>query len=234
MIEKASKFKEQHSFKYRDIEIYWLFHSGFKVKTKEGIIYFDPYHLERKQEKADIIFISHTHYDHFDEPSIKALAAPTTTFFCSHDAKPLLAKMGYLNSVHSLLPFDEKSFGHLKIRAVPAYNKDKRFHPKENRWVGYLVEVDGVKLYFAGDTDHLKELENIDCDIGFFPISGTYVMDPVEAAELANCIKPKVVAIPMHWGLLKDDQNQLLGTVEDAKKFCQLYKGASVLLKSLG
>lgn len=220
-------------FKTGSLELYWTGHAGFKIRTQEGVIYLDPFMLKNGQEKADVIFISHSHPDHLDEASIKAVLKPETTVICSNDCKPLIANMTQMDRVISLFPGDEYIFGHLKILALPAYNLEKPFHPKEKQWLGFLIEVEKTKIYFSGDTDHLKELEKVKCDIGLFPVSGIYMMDPKEAAGLANAIKPKQVAIPMHWGLLLDDHNRLVGCLDDAKKFCELYKGKSQILSIL-
>lgn len=232
MVEQAAESFPQ-VYKTGSIELFWTGHSGFKIKAEDGVIYFDPFMLKHEQEKADLIFISHSHPDHLDEASVKAIIKPETTVICSNDCKPLIANMIQTDNVISLFPNDEYIFGHIKILALPAYNLEKPFHPKENQWLGYLVEIEKTKIYFAGDTDHLKELENVECDIGLFPVSGIYVMDPKEAAGFASAIQPKQVAIPMHWGLLLDDQNRLIGCLEDAKKFCELYKGKSQILSSL-
>lgn len=212
------------------VEIYWLKHDGFKIKANEGVIYIDPYKLNGDQEKADILFISHSHFDHLDETSIKAVVKPETTIFCSDDCKAQLSDMVDVDSVISLFPNDDYIFGHLKISATFAYNLEKPFHPKEKQWLGFLLKIAETKIYFAGDTDHLKELESIECDVGLFPVSGIYVMDPQEAAGLANIIKPKVMSVPMHWGAVIDDQNRLVGSIDDAKKFCELCQGPSQIL----
>lgn len=221
------------SIQHEGIELFWLKHAGFKIKAPEGVIYMDPYKLRGECEKADILFISHSHYDHLDEESIKLIAKPETTIFCADECKSKLATMVDVDSIVSLFPNDEYIFGHLKIKATEAYNEQKKFHPKEKLWLGYLIEINKIKIYFAGDTDYLKQLESLRCDIGLFPVSGTYVMNAEQAANLANIIQPKVVSIPMHWGAILDDQNRLVGTEEDAQKFCELCKGPSQILTPL-
>lgn len=219
---------------YQGVELYWLKHAGLKIKTKEGVIYIDPYQIKADHEKADILFISHSHYDHLDEPSIKAVIKSETTLFCPDECKTKLAEITQLEHIVALFPNDEYIHGHLKVQSTPAYNLTKPYHPKEKQWLGFVIYVDGVKIYFTGDTDHLKELENINCDIGLFPIGGIYGMDAVEAAGLANVIKPKIMSIPVHWGTLVDDQGRMLGTEADAKKFCELCHGPSQIMKPIG
>ena len=218
-------------FSHNGLEISWLKHSGFKIKTPEGVMYFDPYQVSGEPEKADIVFLTHTHYDHYDEPSLKLILKEETQVFCSIDCKEALIKWAKVASIHSMGPNEELVFGHLKIQTTPAYNLDKPFHPKEKKWLGFLIEVENTRLFYAGDTDALSELEHIQCDIGFFPISGIYVMDPKQAASLANKIAPKVVSFPMHWGTIVDDQNRKVGTLEDAKRFCELCQCPTKILE---
>ncbi len=221
---------ENAVLKHGQIELYWLKHAGFKIKAPQGIIYIDPYKVSTVQEKADLLFISHDHYDHLDEDSIKAVVKPETAIFCSDDCKSKISDMVDVDSVASLFPEDEHIFGQVKITAKPAYNLEKPFHPKEKQWLGFIIEIDETKIYFAGDTDFLDELKNIECDIGLFPVSGIYVMDAQDAANFANTIKPKVMSIPMHWGALIDDQNRAVGSIDDAKKFCELSQVPSMIL----
>ncbi|MCH9634429.1 MAG: hypothetical protein S4CHLAM7_11800 [Chlamydiae bacterium] len=217
-------------FKHRDIEIYWLKHAGFKIKNKDGVLYIDPFQLTREQEKADVIILSHTHADHLDPVSLQAISKKETTIFCSQDAPEKLAEMVQVDAVMAMHPDEEKIFGHLKIHTYPAYNLDKPFHPKESGWLGFVIEMEGTRIYFSGDTDSLEELEKVQCDIALLPVSGIYVMTADQAAAFANKIKPKVVSIPMHWGTLIDDQNRKVGTLEDAQKFCDLCEGPSQIL----
>jgi L-ascorbate metabolism protein UlaG (beta-lactamase superfamily) len=226
--------KKSSVFTYNGIEIYWLKHAGFKIKNKEGVIYIDPYHLSEKNEKADILFISHSHSDHLDESSIKAVLKPETIIICADECKAAISTMIQSVDIISLFPGNDYIFGHLKIHATPAYNLTKPFHPKEKLWLGFIIEIEHTKIYFAGDTDFLEELKSVECDIGLFPVAGIYAMDATEAANFANAIKPKVVSIPMHWGALLDDQNRLVGNEEDAKKFCELYQGPCQILSPIG
>lgn len=221
------------SLKHQAIELFWLKHAGFKIKASSGILYIDPFKLHGKCEKADILFISHSHYDHLDEASIKAVVKPETTIFCSDDCKVKIADMVQVDSVISLFPGNEYIFGHLKVRATPAYNLNKKFHPKDKQWLGFIIEVDHVTIYFAGDTDALKELEKIRCDIGLYPVSGIYMMGPEEAGELASIIGATVASVPMHWGALIDDNNRLVGCEEDAIRFCEKCRSPSQILKPI-
>ncbi len=220
-------------YKHGELEIEWLKHSGFKIKSPEGVIYIDPYLVSVDLEKADVILITHTHYDHFDESSLKQLIKPETTIFCSEDCVELLNPWSKVRSIESMLPGEEKVFGHLKIQATPAYNLNKPFHPKEKNWLGFILEIENARLYFTGDSDSLPEMEHVQCDFGFFPVSGIYMMDAHEAAALAQKIKPKVMSFPMHWGTIVDDQNRRVGTKEDAETFCKEARVPCTILESI-
>jgi L-ascorbate metabolism protein UlaG (beta-lactamase superfamily) len=219
-------------FEYQGIEVHWLKHSGFKIKTKDAILYIDPYQITGEFERAQFLFVSHSHFDHLDESSIRKVAGKNTVVFCAKDCVDKIKSLSHSSCISSLLPGEEVFEASLKVKATPAYNLTKPFHPKEKGWLGFLIEVEGIRIYFAGDTDLLSELEEIKCDIGLFPVSGTYLMTAHEAAKLANKIQPKVVSIPMHWGTLVDDHNKKIGTLEDAQLFCELCEGPSQILSA--
>ncbi|HEY3346824.1 MAG TPA: MBL fold metallo-hydrolase, partial [Nitrospirota bacterium] len=130
-----------------------------------------------------------------------------------------------LKKFRKVAPGDKLNEKGIDIETVPAYNTNKAFHPKSNRWVGYIFTVEGERLYIAGDTDYIPEMKSIKCDIAFLPVSGTYVMTAEEAVQAAQDIKPKV-AVPMHYGTLA-------GTVADAERFKKLYKGESFIFKAI-
>lgn len=102
----------------------------------------------------------------------------------------------------------------IKFETIPAYNTNKTFHPKENYWVGYIITLDGIRYYIAGDTDITEENRKVKCDVAFVPVGGTYTMNYSEAAELVNIIKPKI-AVPIHYG-------SVVGTKQDATNFIKL------------
>lgn len=220
-------------YKQGNIEIEWLKHAGFKIKTPEGVIYIDPYLISVELEKADVILLTHTHYDHLDEPSLKQLIKPETTIFCSEDCVDLLMPWAKVKSLQPMLPKEEKVFGHLKIQATPAYNIEKPFHPQEKHWLGFILEIEGYRLYFLGDTDVLEDMEHVQCDFAFFPVSGIYMMNAHEAALLAQKMKPKIMSFPMHWGCIVDDQNRKVGTKEDAETFCKEASVPCTILKPI-
>ena len=204
------------------IRISFLGHDSFKLEYSGKIIYIDPFKIS-SGEKADIILITHGHYDHCSIEDLRKLSTVETTIITTPDTTSKLARSVDAKDTKLVTPGAKFDLGWLKIEAVPSYNIGKDFHPKENQWVGYIIELNGVKIYHAGDADLIPEMSNIKCDIALLPVSGTYVMTPEEAAKAVGIIKPKV-AIPMHYG------SGVIGEVTDAQKFKQLCTGCEVVI----
>ena len=208
----------QNKLNYNNIIIEWINHDTFKITdiVTNKIIYTDPFKLQSFKgtfEPADIILVTHSHYDHYEKESIELIANDNTQIFLTKDIDDLPSK-GIIKRVEPGINFD---LGNIKIEAIPAYNTNKPYHPKENKWVGYIITVENISIYHAGDTDiipEMKELKNI--DIALLPVSGTYVMNAEEAAEACSIINPKI-AIPMHYGTI-------VGSVRDAERFKELAK----------
>ena len=204
-------------FEYKGIKIIWLGHDGFLIKGKKTIC-IDPFKIER-QDKADILLISHEHYDHLNIDDIKKVVTPETTVVASKQSIPQLSKLK-VKSLKSIIPGQEEIVEGINIRAIPAYNVNKfqspgrPFHPKQDEKVGYVVTMDGVKIYHTGDSDFIPEMKDLKPDIALLPVSGTYVMTAEEAVEAVKAIKPKV-AIPMHYA-------SIVGRWEDAWTFKKL------------
>jgi len=187
-------------------KITWLGHDTFRIEASK-VIYFDPFQIAGGP-RADLIFLSHDHYDHCVPEVVEQLVGPDTIVVTEKDCAANLR--GF--TVEVMKPGDKKTIAGLAVEAVPAYNIDKQFHPRQNGWLGFIVDVDGVRVYHAGDTDHIPEmklLENI--GIALLPVSGTYVMTADEAVAAAKNIKPQL-AIPMHY-------NAIVGTDADAAQF---------------
>ena len=199
--------------------IYWYGHASFRIEDNGKQLFFDPWKIQASAPKADYIFITHSHYDHYSAGDVENLSGENTKIFCSSDVADKEGKAAIPMSPNQTIKHDA-----LKITAIPAYNIDKQFHPKENNWVGYVITLsDGTTIYFAGDTDFIHEIKSLQVDIALLPVSGTYVMNAEEAIEAANTFKPKI-AIPMHFG-------DIVGSLADAEKFKQGFDGETVILK---
>lgn len=186
-----------------------LTHSSIKI-TGGATIYVDPFHVVEEAKDADIILVTHDHFDHFSPEDIAKVIKSGTVLVVPKKMEKKVAEIpcGGLVAVE---PGERMQLGNIAIETVPAYNVMKPFHPKNHGWVGYIVETDGVRIYVAGDTDITKENKEVSCDVALVPIGGTYTMDARKAAELVNIIQPKT-AIPTHYG-------SVAGTQEDEEIF---------------
>lgn len=194
--------------------IHWLGQSAVKITTGEKVIYIDPFRIKNKDE-ADIILVTHGHGDHLSLPDIGKVRTEKTTFVAPQDCA-IEIKAKFNNTVVTLKPGQSQNVQNILIEAVPAYNVVKTdFHPKTYQWVGYVLLLDGVRIYHAGDTERIPEMKTFSCDIAMLPLGQTYTMNSVEeAAEAALDVKAKI-AIPIHYGLAE-------GTIEDAVTFKKL------------
>lgn len=209
----------------KGVKIEFLGHSGFVITTDAGKrIVIDPYNLSEnalKCGKADIILITHSHYDHCSIQDIEKIVKTGTIIVVSAESQSRITKISDVN-MQIVETGDEIELGNIKIEAVPAYNLGKEFHPKKGGGLGFLIKLGEVIVYHAGDTDKIPEMEKLtgygkqgNEFIALLPISGTYVMNVEEAAEAAAIIKPSS-AIPMHYGA------GVIGTIEDARRFVEL------------
>ena len=173
------------------------------IKISDGLtIYFDPYDIKEKINNADYIFITHSHWDHFDLDSINNLVNEKTIII---GPSSVIEKLDSNYKTLEVKPENIYNLNNISFMTVPAYNIDKEYHPKDAGYVGYIVTLNNVTYYIAGDTDVLDELKVIKADVIFLPVGGTYTMTREEAVELANTIKPKY-AIPIHYGLAVGDE----------------------------
>lgn len=188
--------------------------NSIKINSGVGIIYVDPLGIGEETHDADFILITHDHYDHFSTEDIRKVAKQESILVIpekmSGKARPVSSFVGKTESVTPGILCDIKG---LQFETIPAYNLLKPFHPKSAGWVGYLLQIDGKRIYVAGDTDATKEARAVACDIALVPIGGTYTMDPKKAAELVNEIRPEVV-IPVHYG-------SMVGKPTDGKVFAE-------------
>lgn len=186
------------------------------IKFSDNIkIYFDPYEINENNNDADIIFITHNHYDHYSENDIKKIYNANTKFIIPKDLEKEFLNLGIKKeNIVTVAPNNNYNVLDISFKTIPAYNINKPFHPKENNWVGYLINYNNFTYYIAGDTDITEDNKLIKCDVAFLPIGGKYTMNYKEAAELTNIIKPKIV-VPIHYGLI-------VGTTENAIEFSKL------------
>ncbi|MGD8564708.1 MAG: MBL fold metallo-hydrolase [Desulfarculaceae bacterium] len=191
--------------------LHWLGHDAFRLDRPQGPVYFDPFQIS-PGPPASLILVSHDHFDHCSPEDVAKIQGPDTVIITEANSAAKLS-----GQVLALAPGQTLDVAGVKIQALPAYNTDKDFHPKANQWLGFLISVDGVSIYHAGDTDHIPEMEGLKTDIALLPVSGTYVMTAEQAVEAAKAISPKL-AIPMHYGAIVGDQS-------DADRFAQALEG---------
>lgn len=177
--------------------------SSIKLKL-EKTLYFDPFKIEESTHDADIIFITHEHYDHFDPESISKIKNDNTIVVGPKSMEDIIGNIEFKDYIY-LNPNEEIDIAGINIKTIPAYNNEKNFHPRENNWLGYIISYNNILYYIAGDTDKTKENEIVKCDIAFVPIGGYYTMDVNEATKLLEIMNPKVV-IPIHYGSIVGDK----------------------------
>ena len=188
--------------------IKWLGQAAFIIED-EVVIYIDPFDLPEGLPRADLILVTHGHRDHLSPDDLVKILRPSTKVVTVEAARALLPEEA--KNVIVVVPGESIEVNRIRISVVPAYNKDKDFHPKERGDAGYVLYLKGRTIYHAGDTDFIDEMKNIEADIALLPAGGKYTMDAREAAQAANAIGPRV-AIPMHWG-------KVVGSLEDAEIF---------------
>jgi L-ascorbate metabolism protein UlaG (beta-lactamase superfamily) len=191
-------------------KIHWLGHDGFRIDG-EQVIYIDPYQIAGGPP-AGLVLITHEHFDHCSPEDVARIQNPQTVIVTEKDSAAKLS-----GDIRTVAPGDRLTVGGVAIEAVPAYNTDKDFHPKAKGWLGFVFEVDGVRIYHAGDTDRIPEMDRIQADIALLPVSGTYVMTAAQAVEAALAVKPRI-AVPMHYGAVA-------GTADDARSFKEALAG---------
>lgn len=191
-----------------------LYHSSIKI-NKEKTIYIDPFKIDKDYNDADIVFITHDHFDHYSEEDIDKVINENTTIIIPEELLTKILRKGInKNAIITVEPNEKYMVQGIKFETIPAYNTNKAFHPKENGWVGYIITLDDIRYYIAGDTDITEENRKVKCDVAFVPVGGTYTMDFKEAAQLINEIQPKI-AVPIHYG-------SVVGTKQDATDFIKL------------
>jgi L-ascorbate metabolism protein UlaG (beta-lactamase superfamily) len=217
--------------KLHDIELKWLGHSGFFIKNSRTI-YIDPYNIKEGMEKADIVLITHSHYDHCSFPDLQKIIKEGTKILMTADAQSIITRFNIPIKMEIVEPNQEIDLGDIKISTIPSYNVNKHFHPKEEGWVGYVIKINGVVIYHTGDTDLIPEMHKLTgfnqpgkTFVALLPIGGRYTMSAEEAVEAAKIIKP-TIAIPIHWG-------SIIGSEDDAKEFKELCEEAGIRVEIL-
>jgi len=211
-------------FEYKGIKIKWLGHDSFNIAGNIRII-IDPYKIT-KQEKADLVLISHNHFDHLSVDDLKNVSTKDTSIVAAKECIDMLKGFDFKEKI-GISPGEERTVRGIKIKSIRAYNiskinpdTKKPFHPKEDNKVGFVFELNGITIYHTGDTDLIPDMSDLKPEIALVPVSGTYVMTAQEAAKAVEKIKPKI-AIPMHYGVI-------VGSEKDAHEFKQLVKSCEV------
>lgn len=200
---------------YEEVKV--LVHSSIRI-TGDATVYFDPFKVEKETNDADIILVTHEHFDHYSPADVAKVKNDSTVLVCPKSMEGLLADSGIDPEFIELVEAgDEIEINDVTINVIPAYNVGKKFHPQENQWVGYLVTMNSKTYYVAGDTDINEDVKKVRCNVALLPCGGTYTMSAEEAAELAKIIKPDV-AIPTHYG-------DVAGAPGDGKKFVAAVAG---------
>ena len=186
----------------------WLGHASFRISNENTVMYIDPWKLKDSPHDADLVLVSHSHHDHYSPEDVNKVSVAETKLLASND---VIVKEGVGQAV---MPGLTVELAGIRVQGVAAYNPAKQFHPKANQWVGFVVEIGGKRIYYAGDTDLTDEMKALkDIDVALLPVGGTYTMNAEEAAEAAGHIRPKL-AVPYHWG-------DIVGSESDAQSFAE-------------
>ena len=207
----------------KGVNLEFLGHSGFMITNAGKRVSIDPYNISKDVDKADVILITHSHYDHCSIKDIEKLSKPGTVIIIPADSQSKITRVENV-AMQIMEVGDEITIGNMKIEALPAYNVDKDFHPKREGWLGYLIKMKDVIIYHSGDTDKIPEMKRLtgygkhgNEFIALLPVSGKFVMSAEEAADVASLISPDL-CIPMHYGA------GVAGSGEDANRFVELCK----------
>lgn len=205
---------------FNGVSFHWLGHDGFRIIASGKTIYIDPYQLTKTQHNkndADIVFITHNHFDHLSMDDLKHVIGKKTNIVAAMECLEQLKAAGAAE-VKGVAPGDRLAVQGVAVEVLAAYNTNKKFHPKADGKVGFVIIAGNMRIYHAGDTDDIPEMSAAKPDIALVPVSGTYVMTAEEAARAVNeRIKPKKLAIPMHYG-------SIVGSEQDAAKFKDLVR----------
>jgi len=207
---------------FGEIKISWLGNSGFLIKNSK-IIYIDPYNIKEENEKADFIFLTHSHYDHCSVADIQKIIKSGTKIIAPAGCQSKIVRFDVPIDIQLVEIGNEFSLGEIKVSVFPAYNIDKPFHSKDEQWVGYLLKIKNFLIYHAGDTDLIPEMQKLTGHnqedrkfLALLPVGGRFTMSAEEASEAAKLIKPDF-AIPMHYGSVSGNNSD----AEEFKELCE-------------
>ena len=189
----------------------WFRGSSVRIRRAGREIQIDPYGVS-EESAADYVLLTHPHYDNFSEVDIARVRRPETVVIAPASMKKQLE-----DADHFLRPGDMLQLEGLDVLAMPAYNVEKKFHPQESAWLGYVFTLDGVTYYHAGDTDYLDSMMTVRCDVAFLPCDGHYTMGAEEAVRAAEACGASVL-VPVHWG-------ESWGSPEDLEQMRRMYSG---------
>ncbi len=196
------------------LEISWLGHASVMIRAEETVLYIDPWKIGASSPQADIILLTHDHYDHYSEDDIAVLATDTTR---------IVAPMTTEVVTDTINAGDRLGIEDVLIEALPAYNIDKDFHPRAKGWVGYVVQIFGRRIYHAGDTDHIPEMKGLKVDVALMPVGGTYTMTADDAADALGDMQADHV-IPIHYG-------DIVGSQTDARRLSDIVTNTVHILR---
>ncbi|MCR5134014.1 MAG: MBL fold metallo-hydrolase [Clostridiales bacterium] len=193
--------------------------SSIRIRCEAGNVYIDPFRMKDAPHDADLILITHDHYDHFSPDDLAGVIGPSTVLVVPEKLAAKAAGTGLaFERIETVMPGRKYRIAGLSFETVASYNRLKPFHPKSAGWIGYILHTDGKRVFIAGDTDKTDENSAVACDIALVPVGGKFTMDAKEAAALINTIRP-AVAIPTHYGTIvgkKSDGDRFASLVDPA------------------
>lgn len=198
------------------LQIRWINHASFRLADEGNVVYIDPWKLPSATNDADVVFVSHSHYDHCSAEDIRKVSNDETTLVAPEET------IAQLHAANALTPGESIWIKDITIEGVAAYNIGKKFHPKANNWVGAVVTIAGQRVYYAGDTDLIPEMSELtDVDVALLPVGGTYTLDARQAARAAKAIGCRI-AIPYHWGDIVGEQSDADAFANEAADICEV------------
>jgi L-ascorbate metabolism protein UlaG (beta-lactamase superfamily) len=191
------------------INLKWFGHASFRIEYEGIVVYIDPWKIPVADHDADVVLVSHSHYDHCSRPDVDKVSKDDTLVVAPADT---IAKLKLSNAV---TPQERLTVKEIVIEPVAMYNIDKVFHPRGHNWFGAVITIGGRRIYYAGDTDLVPEMSDLkDVDLCLFPVGGTYTLNAAEAARACQAVGC-AAAIPYHWG-------DIIGSEDDAREFERL------------